>query len=107
MIHRFHCECGAAFDVDERVIGRHVTCANCKNRTLIDAAILQPIRFYRLACDCGVTFRVEEKAVGGTFQCPACRSTVRIDRERFDETLIEVDRVSKSPRSTIEVEFDA
>ena len=107
MIYRFHCECGAAFDVDERVIGRHVTCANCERRTLIDMGILQPIRFYRLACDCGATFRVEEKAVGGTFQCPACQSAVRIDRERLDKTPTEDDRVSKSPRSTIPVEFDA
>jgi len=107
MIYRFNCECGAAFDVDERVIGKRVTCANCERRTLIDAAILQPISFYRLACGCGTTFRVEEKAVGGTFLCPACQSTVHIDRERLDETPIEADRVSKSPRSTIPVEFDA
>jgi len=107
MIYRFQCECGAAFDVDERVIGRSVTCANCKRRTLIDAAVLQPIRFYRFACDCGATFRVEEKAIGGTFRCPKCQSTLRSDRERLAETPNEDDRVSRSPRSTIPVEFDA
>jgi len=107
MIYRFHCDCGAAFDVDDRAIGRHVTCAKCERRTLIDATILQPIHFYRFACDCGTTFRVEEKAIGGTFRCPACKRTLRIDRERLGETPREENRVSKSPRSTIPVEFDA
>ena len=107
MIYRFHCECGVAFEVDERVIGKRVTCANCKSRTLIDASILQPIRVYRLTCDCGATFRVEEKAIGGTFQCPACQATLHIDRELLDRKTNEEDRVSRAPRSTIPVEFGA
>jgi Zn finger protein HypA/HybF involved in hydrogenase expression len=105
MIYRFHCQCGATFDVDERVIGKRLTCAECHRRTVIDAASLEPLSLYRLTCDCGTTFRVEEKAVGGTFRCPKCQGTIHIDRDRLAEVPREREHVSRSPRATVPVDF--
>jgi hypothetical protein len=107
MIYRFTCPCGTSFHCDERAIDRYLTCVQCGEKSLIDAEALEPVSVYRLTCDCGTTFRVEEKAIGGSFRCPRCRRTVQIDPERVAATRTEYDRVSRSPRTTLPVEFDA
>jgi hypothetical protein len=103
MIYQLTCPCGAAFEVDERVVGKYFTCVGCQRRICVDQVNLQEINVYRLACECGTTFRVEEKAIGGTFQCPRCQTAVRIDREQL--TVVQDDRVSKLSRTILPVEF--
>jgi DNA-directed RNA polymerase subunit M/transcription elongation factor TFIIS len=105
MIYRLTCPCGAMFDVDDRAIGRYLTCAKCRRRMRIERTFLKPVRVHRFTCDCGAMFRVEEKAVGGTFQCPVCRAVMRIVPERLSAVSGEQARVSKSARSTVPVEF--
>lgn len=105
MVYRLTCPCGMAFEVDERAIGRHFRCAGCRRRIYVEQVVLQGVRVYRLTCECGTAFRVEEKAIGGAFQCPNCRRAVQIDRERLAEVRGETDRVSKSPRLSLPVEF--
>ena len=103
MIYRLTCPCGAAFEVDERVVGKYFTCVGCQRRIRVDQVNLQEINVYRLACACGATFRVKERAIGGTFQCPKCQTAVRIDREHL--TVVADDRVSKLSRTSLPVEF--
>lgn len=103
MIYRLTCPCGAAFEVDERVVGRHFTCVACQRRICVEPVNLQRISVYRFACECRTAFRVEEKAIGGTFQCPNCGAATRIDREHL--AVIDDDRVPKSSRPSLPVEF--
>ncbi|MFW6124954.1 MAG: hypothetical protein ACOC46_02295 [Pirellulales bacterium] len=107
MIYRFTCECGAVFELDERVLGKHVTCTKCRHKAFIDGDHVQPVHYYQLTCDCGTTFRVEERAIGGTFRCPACHEAVRIDRDRLAERHDCQDHVSRSAKpAKIPVQFD-
>jgi hypothetical protein len=103
MIYRLTCPCGAAFKVDERVVGRFFTCVGCQRRIFVDQVNLQQINVYRFACACGTTFRVEEKAIGGTFQCPGCQTAARLDREHL--TAVDDGRVSKLSRANVPVQF--
>jgi DNA-directed RNA polymerase subunit M/transcription elongation factor TFIIS len=105
MIYRLTCRCGTAFKVDERVIGRHFKCAGCQRRIRVDQVILEEVDVYRLTCECGTVFRAEDKAIGGTFRCPNCQRAVRIDRDRLTALRSENDRVPKSPRLSLPVEF--
>lgn len=107
MIYRLTCRCGTAFRVDERAIGRFLTCVTCGQKFLIEAEMLQPVSSYYLTCECGIRFRVEEKAVGGTFQCPRCQRIVHIARERLSAARSEYERVSKNPLPSLPVEFAA
>ena len=105
MVYRLTCQCGTMFHVDGRVVGKYVTCPNCRQRIHIDGNVLEPVSLYRLACQCGASFRVEDKAIGGTFQCPKCRRKVRIHRQRLSEVLGQQNRVSKSRGSSVPIEF--
>ena len=103
MIYRLTCPCGAAFEVDERVVGKHFKCVGCQRRIWVDQVNLQKIDVYRFACECGAAFRVKEKAIGGTFQCPNCQTATQIDREQL--TVVEDGRVPKLSRTTLPVQF--
>ena len=103
MIYRLTCPCGAAFEVDERVVGKRFKCVACQRRLSVEQGNLQQVRVYRFVCKCGTAFRVEEKAIGGKFRCPRCQAAARIDREHL--TVVEDDRVPKLSRTSLPVAF--
>jgi hypothetical protein len=102
-MYRLTCQCGAAFEVDERAVGKHFKCVGCHRRIWVDQVNLQKIKVYRFVCECGAAFRVKQKAIGGTFRCPRCQTVTRIDREHL--AVIDDERVSKSSRTSLPVEF--
>ena len=103
MIYRLTCTCGAAFEVDERVVGKHFTCVGCQKRIRVEQVNLEQVSVYRFACECGTAFRVEEKAIGGAFECPKCKTAAQIDREHL--TPVDDGRVSKAAPPSLPVEF--